>query len=394
VDLAVITGAAIFVGIDGHRENAHRALPPRAAARLLADLMQRHKMIAQPIPLYAFWLRDTAPEGRADDSPELPDADKVCRYIRRASGREALLSGDQITALAEELLGRDVGLQERRRSPASHLRHALRGLTHLPQHIDAGLQEQIRRPFLFRRSGPILPADVNRHLERVMLARENVLEGTDYAKVVPNDYVVELNEDNYRQNYEPIEQQVCASWEARLLDLLNTTNSRWGRKAYKFDGRVRVQVGPVSDLAEGEVRVRCQIVPDVGTMLSAPTRAYIELVPGGHSWSLREAVVTIGRDESCAVCLDMPAVRSARLVSSQHAYIAREGMDYAVFDGVSEGKPSTNGTFVNGQRVGQDGHKLDDGDVITLASPDPSQALPDGTGAVALCFHLSRVRDP
>jgi len=392
VDLAVITKAAMFVGMDGHGEGVH-SVSPRAAARLLADLMQRERVIAQPIPIYAFWLGSAVPESRADGSPALPDADKVCRYIRRADTGEVHLSEDQATALAEELLCRDVGLQERRRSPASPLRHALRGLADLPRRIDAGLQEQIRGPFLSRRSGPVLPADVNRYLEKAMLARENVLEGTDYAKIVPNDYVVELNGDNYRQNYEPIEQVVCAHWEARLLDVLNTTNSRWGRKAYRFDGRVRVRIRPVSNLAEGEVRVRCRIGRDVGTMLAALGSACLELVPGGHTWPLREETVTIGRDESCAICLDMPAVQSARLVSGQHAYIARREGRYVVFDGTPEGKPSTNGTFVNGQRVGQDGRKLDDGDVITLASPDPNQALADGLGAVGLCFHLSCTQD-
>jgi hypothetical protein len=393
LDLAVMTKVAMFVGIDGHRESVHN-VSPRVAACLLADLVQREWVIAQPIPIYAFWLGDAVPESRADGSPELPDADKVCRYIRRAATGEVLLSEDQVAALAEKVLRRDLDLQGRRRSPASHLRHAIRGLADLPRRIDAGLQEQIRQPFLSRRSGPVLPADVNRCLEKAMLARENVLEGADYAKIVPNDYLVELNEDNYRRNYEPIEQEVCVRWEARLLDVLNTTNSRWGHKAYRLGGRVRVRIDPVLDLAEGEVRVRCQVISDVGTMLAAPTRAYIELVPGGHEWLLREETVTIGRDESCAICLDMPAVQSARLVSSQHAHIAHREGNYIVFDGTPEGKPSTNGTFVNGQRVGKDGRKLDDGDAITLASPDPNLALSDGLGAVALCFHLRRMRDP
>jgi len=119
----------------------------------------------------------------------------------------------------------------------------------------------------------------------------------------------------------------------------------------------------------------------------------VELVPDGHKWPLQEETVTIGRDESCAICLDMPAVQSARLVSSQHAHIAHREGNYIVFDGTPEGKPSTNGTFVNGQRVGRDGRNLDDGDTITLASPDPNLALEEGLGAVALCFHLSLMRD-
>jgi hypothetical protein len=392
LDLAILTETALFVGIDGDLESTNR-VPPRVAAQLLADLIQREQLVAQPLPIYAFWLGGAAPESRAEGSPELADADEVCRYIRRAGTGKVPLTGDQAAALAEGLLHRDMGLQKRKRSPAGPLRHALRGLVDLPKRVDAGLQEQIRQPFLSRRSGPVLPADASRHLEKAMLARENVLEGTDYARIVPNDYVVELNQDNYRQNYEPIEQVVCGRWEARLLDVLNITNNRWGRKAYRFNGRVRVRIHPVLDLTEGEVRVRCRVMSDVGTMPAAPTRAYIELVPGGHEWLLREETVTIGRGESCTICLDMPAVQNARLVSGRHAYVARREGKYIVFDGTPDGKPSTNGTFVNGQRVGREGRALDDGDTITLASPDSEQALSDGLGTVALRFHLSRMRD-
>jgi hypothetical protein len=386
LDLAVITRTAMFVGVDGQREDA-QVVTPRAAARLLADRVQRG--IAQPVPVYAFWLGSAAPENRADGSPGLPDAEEICRYIRQAGAGEALLSADQVSSLAEQLLCQDAGRQARRRSPASHLRHAVRGLVDLPRRIDAGLQERIRQPFPFRRPGPILPADVNRCLEKAMLARENVLEGSDYARIVPNDYVVELNENNYGRHYEPIEQEVCARWEARLLETLHTTNNRWGRKAYRFDGRVRIRIRPVSDLAEGEVRVRCQVLPDAGTMLAAPTNVCLELVPGGRRWPLQEGTVTLGRDESCAIHLDAPAVQSARLVSGQHAYVAHGEGGYTLFDGAPGGPPSMNGTFVNGQRVGAGGHKLDDGDVITLASPDPNPVRP---GAATLRFHTGRAR--
>ena len=392
LDLIAITQAATFVGTESIRDRAH-TLTPRAAALVLADLLQREGAIAEPMPVYAFWLGSTAPSKSTDGSPALRDAGAVCRYIQRADTGKALLSEDRVTSLAEGILRQDVGLQGRGRSPARHLRRTLRGLADLPRRIDAILQERIRQPFLFRRSGPILPADVIRHLEKTMLAPKNILESTDYAKIVPNDYVVELNDSNYRLNYAPIERKVCERWEARLLETLNMTNSRWGRKAYRFGGRVRIQIKPAPGLAEGEVRVWCQVSSDVGTMLAVATRACLELEPGGHRWPLREETIIIGRDEDCTICLDMPAVQRARLVSGQHAHIVRSEGDYTLFDGAPGGKPSTNGTFLNGRPVGQDGCKLGDGDVITLASPDPDQAGPDGPAIIALCFHLSWARD-
>jgi hypothetical protein len=388
-DLIVVMEAAVLVGIDVNRDSSHTTTP-RAVARLLADLLQREQMVTQPLPVYAFWLGGATPEGHADDTPVLPDAATVRQYIPLINVEEIRLAGDALASLAEGLLRQDAGLQGRKRSPVSHLRHALLGLVELPGRINGGLQEQIRRPFIFRRmfSGPILPADVNKHLEKAMLARENVLEDVDYTKVVPNDYIVELNDNNYKRNYEPIEQKVCERWQARLLEVLNTTNDRRGRKEYKFGGRVQVRIRPVSDLAEGEARIWCQVSPDVDVVLTTATLACLELISSGRRWSLREGMVTIGRDDGCDICLDMPAVQRARLVSGQHAYIIHKDREYHLFDGAPGGRPSTNGTFVNGQRVGPDGQELDDGDVIILAALDPDQPRSDTPGAVAFFFRL------
>ncbi len=391
LDLIVVTETAVLVGIDVNRDSDHTTTP-RTAARLLADLLQREQMIAQPLPVYAFWLGGATPEGHADDTPVLPDAATVQQYILLTNAEGTRLPGNAAVSLAEGLLRQDAGSQERKRSLVSRLRHALLDLVELPRRIDAGLQEQVRRPFIFRRSGPVLPADVNRHLEKAMLARENVLEGVDYTKVVPNDYIVELNENNYKRNYEPIEQKICERWQARLLEVLNTTNDRRGRKEYKFGGRVRVWIRPVSDLAEGEVRIWGQIKTDVGTVLKAAALACLELVPGGRRWSLQEGRVTIGRDDVCDIYLDMPAVQRTRLLSGQHAYIIHREGEYRLFDGTPGGRPSTNGTFVNGQRVGPDGQELDDGDVIILATLDPNQPRSDTPGAVAFFFRLDRAR--
>jgi hypothetical protein len=379
-----VTKTAVFVGIDVSRDSNHTTTPT-AVARLLADLLQREQMVTQPLPVYAFWLGGAMPEGGADDVPVLPDAVAVQQYILLTNTDRVHLLDDALVSLAEDLLRRDTTLKERKRSPVSHLRHALLGLTRLPGRIDAGLQEQIRRPFVFRRSRPILPADASRYLEKAMLARENVLEDADYTRIVPNDYIVELNENNYKRNYEPIEQKVCERWQAGLLEVLNTTNDRRGRREYGFGGRVRVQVRPVSDLAEGELRIWCQINPDVD---AASTPAWLELIPDGRRWPLQERIVTIGRDDVCDIYLDMPDVQRVRLVSGQHARILQEDGEYCLFDGSPDGRPSMNGTFVNGQWVGPDGQELDDGDVIILAALDSNQPRSDTPGAVTFFFRL------
>lgn len=274
-----------------------------------------------------------------------------------------------------------------KRAPARRLSSALRGLARWPGHIDARLQSRIRRPLLPRRATPILPADVGKYLQEAMLAQENMLEDAQYLKVVPNDYVVELNEVNYQQRYQPVEKMVCEQWREKLLAGLNTQNSRLGRKEYRFGGPVRVSIRPLPDLGEDEVRIQCQINPEAGLSTPGIVLACLELLPDGRQWSLRAGITLIGRNEPCDVCLDMPLVQQKRLVSGQHAYIRSEGHHCHLYDGSPDGKASVNGTFVNGQCVSAAGWDLRDGDIIILAALDSSQPRPDTPGVVAFRFH-------
>ncbi|GIK40851.1 MAG: hypothetical protein BroJett011_46840 [Chloroflexota bacterium] len=220
-----------------------------------------------------------------------------------------------------------------------------------------------------------------------MLARQNVLEDARYSKVVPNDYLVELNTANYQRCYQPVEKLVCQQWQERLLEALNTTNSRQGRKEYRFGGRVRIRIQPVANLNENEVRIHCHINPEIGAAAAVP--AYLELLSGKQQWPLREEITVIGRDGMCDIFLDLPLVQKNRLVSGQHAYIRQEKSCFCLYDGTPEGKASVNGTFVNGQRVSPAGHLLQAGDVIILASLDPHQPRVDTPGVVAFRFRAA-----
>jgi hypothetical protein len=273
LDLVVITDGAAFVGIDA-RENAARRATPRHAANLLISSLQRGKAIARPVAVYAFWLGDVAQEGLEGNEPVLPDAHVVRQYVLQATEDGAGTAGTAPRAMAECLLEQDSGPAEGRSSPLSRLRQGLLHLVELPRHIDAGLQEQIRQPLFLHRHRPILPADVTRHLARAMLTRRNVREGADYGRIVPNDYLVELSEANYRHNYAPIELQVCERWRTDLTATLDTTNERLGRQAYKLGGEVRIRIKPTSDLAPGSVRIQATIDANVNRVhLRSPALA-------------------------------------------------------------------------------------------------------------------------
>src|SRR5512147_2528316 len=79
---------------------------------------------------------------------------------------------------------------------------------------------------------PIRPAEVGDGLRAAMLARENVLEDANYQKVAPNRFVVEVSQENYIRNYQPLEEQILTQWNQKLLGTLMTANNRQGRMEY------------------------------------------------------------------------------------------------------------------------------------------------------------------
>jgi hypothetical protein len=239
---------------------------------------------------------------------------------------------------------------------------------------------------LSSRQEPILPADVSRKLESAMLNGRNHLEDVNYGKIVPNFFVVEVSPENYEKNYEPIEQQASEQWQQRLLKALNTANSRQGRKAFRFGGPVKVNVRPVSDLSNKEVRIMSQIRNEV-LADSSNKAAYVERLPDGRRWSIAQGISTLGRSPRSTIYLDTADIQANRLISNEHAYIKSENGRYYIYDGTPSGKRSRNGTFVNGRGVTDSGYKLTNGDVIILASLDYDFPRPDTPGSAGFIFH-------
>ena len=238
-------------------------------------------------------------------------------------------------------------------------------------------------------AGPIRPAEISEGLCAATLARENVLEDVNYSKVSPNHFIVEIHPENYTRNYQPIEGRILKQWRERLIAHLATTNSRQGRQEYHFGGSLQLTIRPVTDLKLDQARILCRVQPDEpGETPLLP--ASLELLDGSRSWVLRPGVMTIGRAERCDIPLNYPIVQEKRLVSSQHAYLQCQAGRYLLFDGAPNGKSSTNGTYVNGQRVPASGYLLQQGDLILLAAIKPAEPRPDTPGVVALRFKMER----
>jgi MoxR-like ATPase len=110
----------------------------------------------------------------------------------------------------------------------------------------------------------------------------------------------------------------------------------------------------------------------------------------GQIYPLAREIVTLGRDEKCAVRLD------AEGVSRNHAQLIREGADWLVTDLMS-----TNGTLVNGEKVEQrklgDGDTVKIGDVELVFSVEGDAGAPKATAVtgddVDVVKHMKRARE-
>lgn len=236
------------------------------------------------------------------------------------------------------------------------------------------------------------PAEVSEALTGVMLARENILEDVNYNKIVPNRYLVELGQDNYARNFQPIQQRVLKQWRDKLLEHLMTTNSRLGRREFRFGGPVTIEIRPVPDLSDPQARILSCIQPESTAVQPPPVvrPACLELLNCGERWFLAPGITTMGRDTTCEIHLTQDDVQAKRLVSGQHAYIVNDENGWRLLDGSPSGKPSTNGTYVNGMSIPAEGALLQDGDLITLAALDPDHPLPDTPGVAAFRFNRDR----
>lgn len=234
------------------------------------------------------------------------------------------------------------------------------------------------------RMGPLRPVEIIGRLEYTLLDRTAMVEDANYYKYTPNHFIVEINDDNFRQNYQPILGRVAQQWQEQLAQHLATANSRQGRLTYRLGGPLRVEIQPSEQLKPHEARILYRLAADLGGPRRLP--ACLERIEDRHCWPLHEGVLSLGRDSSNDIALDTPAVQSARLVSSYHAHLVCEPGSIRLFDGDPGGAPSVNGTYVNHRRVPSAGHVLQDGDIIILAALQPGRPRPDTPGVAVLRF--------
>lgn len=253
------------------------------------------------------------------------------------------------------------------------------------------------KPGLLSNKQSITPAEIGDGLCKIVMAKGNVLEDANYNKILPNHFVVELRQDNFQKHYEPLRQSLIQQWREKLVEHLMTTNSRLGRKEYRFAGQLHVELRPAADIMDNRARVLSRVEPNIDpepggqkpssqTKIQGQETGYLELVNGDRRWSLFPGDNTIGRDASCDIFLDLPVIQTKRLVSGQHARIYVDRGQHILYDGSLLGKPSANGTFVNSQRIPDYGLPLQNGDIIILGALYSQHPSLDTPGVAVLRF--------
>ena len=207
-----------------------------------------------------------------------------------------------------------------------------------------GLEHRLERIVdgVFRRSSnSIRPIELGRRLIREMDDHRSVdVKG---QRIVPNEFVVLLSADDH-SGFADIE-------DALRTELVEACREYAREEGYHFMGPVSVELRIDNELRPG----RFGIVS--GLKQTDPgTRPGTIVMPSGDRIPLDENSHTIGRLADCTVVI------SDGNTSRHHARITKSGSGFVIAD-----LNSTNGTFVNGDRLTAD-HRLVDGDIITVGS--------------------------
>jgi hypothetical protein len=185
--------------------------------------------------------------------------------------------------------------------------------------------------------------------------------------LVPNSFVVELSESDFER---------VGEWQDALAEELQAVvTDHAAQQGYSFVGAVRVGFEHADDLDTGVFRVRSSMTkpptsaghaPPPGAEIEAtvadPALSPVDAAPAagrssldidGQMYRLSAPVTVLGRSSEADIALDDPGI------SRRHAQIQLDAGHAVLLD-----LDSTNGTFVDGERVQR--APLADGSQITM----------------------------
>jgi hypothetical protein len=215
---------------------------------------------------------------------------------------------------------------------------------------------------LFARTfkGPLHPIEIARQLGRAMDEGQTPSVSRTY---VPNAFAVVLNPQDHAG--------LAGFQEALVTELVAYLQEHAASRKYTLVGPLQIDIQSSEGVEPGKIQMQSRAVSGLSAAAEEPkevadTRVYrisgaprqallavVEGEPRGATVSLAARAVVLGRREGCDVVIPDPNV------SRQHLRVARTAEGMLVVD-----LNSTNGTFVNGERVRR--HLLRPGDRIRI----------------------------
>jgi hypothetical protein len=208
------------------------------------------------------------------------------------------------------------------------------------QSLERRLERMVEGVFRGSRAA-IRPIELGRRVVREMDEQRSVdVKG---RRVVPNDFMIHLSPRDLA-GFDDVRDVLQA-------ELVEAAREYAREEGYHFMGPVRVELTSDQDLRGGRFVVVATLRQAAGGVGAGSL-----VLPSGQRIALGDRPVTIGRMSDCSIPLN------DQNVSRRHAEIKPGRGAYIVSD-----LGSTNGTMVNGTRIGGE-QRLSDGDILSFGS--------------------------
>ena len=218
----------------------------------------------------------------------------------------------------------------------------------LLERFEDSLDRMVNGAFARAFKAEVQPVEIASALQREVNDRAAVIDRT--RTVIPNVFHVELSEHDYRR--------LAVFRDALQTELATLVRDYGAEQGYTLLGPVSVLLAQDDELETGIFRVRSEARAEVSGVAGGSSTGMDLRQPrlevGGTAYPLVRAVSRLGRGSDTDIRIEDPGA------SRNHCEIVL-GQPVIVRD-----LNSTNGTFVNGQRVSQ--VELADGTAIMIGS--------------------------
>lgn len=206
--------------------------------------------------------------------------------------------------------------------------------------IEQKLEKLVEGTFTRAFPSSVKPIELGKRVRRVLEDKKTI--GVQGQIIIPNRYVISLSPKDL-ENIESIQESIQREISSSIRDHANDEN-------YHFQGTLTVEIFSNSSLKTGSIEVDGLFEENKGGF---PPGSLIN--ENGERLIITEQKLSIGRDtKSTMQVVDVE-------VSRNHAEIRLLNTSFVLID-----LQSTNGTFVNGQRVQE--HTLQNFDQIKIGS--------------------------